>query len=151
MGESSVFSRLLNDKTSLTNLVGQRGDTGTLRSLKAAHQYGQLFLESKSYLERLKLAHPVRVHFEENRLLIDDVGIDLTVAELNIMSYLYQNRNKVCTYQELGDIIWNGNDDKYSMYAISKHLANIRKKVSEAGFTNTLVQVARKQGVILAI
>ncbi len=139
----------LSSKTSLSKLVGEAKDKGTLLSLRDVQQFGQIFLDSKSYLESLKLAYPVDMKFGGNRLFIDDISIDLTIAEMKIVSYLNANRNVVCSFDSLAEAIWEGDDEKYSMYALSKHLANIRKKVSEAGFTHTLIQVARKQGVVL--
>lgn len=141
----------LSARTKLSHLVGSSPDSGTLKSLRDCQQYAQIFQESRQYLEKLKLAYPVALRFEKNKLIIDDINIDLTLAEAKIVAHLHQNRNKLVTFDDLADAIWADNDDKFSMYALSKHIANIRKKVSEAGFTHTMIQVARKQGVILSI
>ncbi|MDF9867007.1 two-component system response regulator VanR [Bacilli bacterium PM5-3] len=69
----------------------------------------------------------IKLLIAEHEVLVDDVSVDLTLKEFEILKILLSNINKVITREHLLDEVWG-----YSYYGdtrvIDTHIKNIRKK-----------------------
>ena len=74
----------------------------------------------------------------------------LTTQEKNILTQLEKNRNHITTFEEIGKAMWGNNWAKnYSLYAISKAIQRLRKKLHKNGFPTEVIHTERKKGYML--
>ena len=68
-----------------------------------------------------------------------------TRQEYSVLSMLLQKKSKLCTRDDIGDILW-GNDsyEKYSDWAIDQLMSKLRKKLTDLGVKEKLVTVRGK-------
>ena len=71
------------------------------------------------------------IDFEGHRIYIKDEIIYLTTKESEILELIYNNREKVITYQEITNKIYKINCDKSLKNLIRKYISQIRKKVNK--------------------
>jgi DNA-binding response OmpR family regulator len=69
-------------------------------------------------------------------VLVNQKPVDLTTKEYQLLLYLITNKGKVLSKQSIVDHLWPDEHDFYTYDFIYTHLANIRKKLSEAGCKN---------------
>jgi len=71
------------------------------------------------------------VEMSTRKVSVNDVAIDLTRKEYELLLYLILNRNKVLTRHQLYEHIWgNMLDDQYDSNFIDVHIKNIRRKLN---------------------
>lgn len=71
------------------------------------------------------------IDFEGHRILTKDKIIYLTKTENDILEVLYKNKNKVSTYQDIVDKIYQTECDDLLKKIIRKYMVSIRNKVRE--------------------
>jgi DNA-binding response OmpR family regulator len=65
------------------------------------------------------------------KFLCNNVEVDLTKKEYDLLQYLVLNSNKVLTRHQLYEHIWgNMLDDQYDSNFIDVHIKNLRKKLN---------------------
>ncbi len=65
-------------------------------------------------------------------VLYDDLQIDLSRKEFDLLSYMLLHKNRPLTRLQLSEHIWgNFSDDDYDSNFIDVHIKNIRKKMSQ--------------------
>jgi DNA-binding response OmpR family regulator len=71
------------------------------------------------------------INLNSRTLLCNEVVVDLTKKEFDLLQYLTLNRDKVVTRHQLYEHIW-GNllDDQYDSNFIDVHIKNLRKKLN---------------------
>lgn len=71
------------------------------------------------------------IEMQSRRLLHNDLEVDLTRKEFDLLQYLVINQDKVLTRMQLYEHIW-GNilDDQYDSNFIDVHIKNVRKKLN---------------------
>jgi DNA-binding response OmpR family regulator len=68
------------------------------------------------------------------QVLVNDVLIDFTRKEFDLLLFLASNKNRVLTRDSIAEHIWNNyNDSSYSFDFLYSHVKNIRKKLIENG------------------
>ncbi len=102
-----------------------------------------LVAESENYLK--KLGFPIKP--------ILDIPLNkFTPNEKRILGGFIANKNKILTYDQIGEIFW-GNDeaalDKFNLYSIAKIMEKIRKKIKDHGIYQELIYTVRGQGYVL--
>jgi hypothetical protein len=80
---------------------------------------GSLAQQSAQYLESLGFPNPPHLPNSPN----------LTKYESQVLKLLSDNRNKVVTFEQIGDVLWPEDEDKYSEYAITKLMERLKKKL----------------------
>jgi len=76
----------------------------------------------------------IRVMPEERRCFVNDIQIELTRKEHELLLYLMANRNRVITKESIADFLWGEYGGGYGSYDfVYTHLKNLRKKLEEAG------------------
>jgi len=104
---------------------------------------GNLVLESCKYFE--KLGYPIESELKNiNKLK------DLTNSEERILKLFIANRKKIITFEQIGNILWgNRSENKYSLYAIAKHIERLRNKLTSNGLKINLIHTQRGKGYVL--
>jgi hypothetical protein len=75
----------------------------------------------------------------------------LTVKEYLILEILIQNAGIPIDYSTLGDVIWGREvGDKYSLYAIAKHVQNLRRKLATCGYNSDLIKTSPSLGYYIS-
>lgn len=88
---------------------------------------GKLAEESAKYLEKLKVS---------SKQIIDKPK-NLTKSENIVFNLLLRNKNKLVTFGEIADWLWeNKSIDKYSEYAITKLVERLKKKLPKNSIHN---------------
>ena len=72
----------------------------------------------------------------------------LTRQEYQLLSNLIENPRNMLTFDEIADILWPNGED-YSLWAITKLIERLRKKLSQNGISPHLIQTKRKKGYSL--
>lgn len=112
-----------------------------------------LSLQSQSYLRKLGFQVQPVLTLENNNLFnhITQTRLDfLTFEEEKVLKFLITNKNKIVTFAEIGDVIWGKESpQKYSLYAISRIIFEIRSKLKANGINKEIIQTQRKKGYYL--
>jgi len=112
------------------------------KKMELNSQNGRLLLQANAYLKKLGVVPPSAP--ELNRLA------NLSLREKNLLRVLLQKRGQIVSLDEISDIISAGNSTpEFSLYAISKTLERLRKKLEENNLSGALIQTVRKQGWML--
>lgn len=82
-------------------------------------------LDSRGKIKSLLLADYFQNYQSE---FIKQLFSDLSPAETKILSYLYENKNKVITLEKIADLM-EMTEDKYSLWAIYKLLSRLNQKI----------------------
>jgi DNA-binding response OmpR family regulator len=71
------------------------------------------------------------IKFQARKVICNNVEVDLTKKEFDLLQYLVMNRNKVLTRHQLYEHLW-GNilDDQYDSNFIDVHIKNVRRKLN---------------------
>ena len=77
------------------------------------------------------------------------VGNGYTPTEKKIVEALIANKNKLITYDEIGDLFWGEDLDKFSLASIAKIMEKIRKKIKDHGIYQELIYTVRGEGYVL--
>jgi DNA-binding response OmpR family regulator len=134
--------------TQIANLIPQY--QGTLQTLKS-YELGEYAIESKKYLEELGFFTQSRLCKIEGKIQIDsNIMSGLTKSQFDLLSLLIEKRNQLVTFDEIGKVLWqNDFTEKYSPWAIAKHIQGLREKLRLVGLNSNSIQTYRKQGVVL--
>ena len=76
----------------------------------------------------------IRVMPEERSCFVEDVQVELTRKEHELLLYLMANRNRVITKESIADFLWGEYGGGYGSYDfVYTHLKNLRRKLVDAG------------------
>lgn len=137
---NSTFKELLNDKLTYKD---------TLPAIEDLKIWGNIINESNAYLASLGLDSVAKIELDERMLKINDFAIYLTGNQSKLMRTLVNNRGKIVDFDQLGDSVWENDEDKFSLQALAKEISRIRQKIYDSGFSANLIFTARKKGILL--
>jgi DNA-binding response OmpR family regulator len=83
---------------------------------------------------------PVAVHPEARECTVEDVPVELTRTEFEILDALTENPRTVLTREQLRERVWGGGwfgDD----HAVDVHVSNLRRKLSRHGAPEVVATV----------
>jgi hypothetical protein len=101
-----------------------------------------LALESRKYCKKLGLSF--KSTLKEKPLN------SLSPKEKDLLSYLLENNNSIVNFDDIARVIWNDKaDQKFSLYAITKTIERLRKKLKAAGFEENFIHTQRGVGYFL--
>ena len=76
----------------------------------------------------------IRILPEERTCFVNDLQIELTRKEHDLLLYLMANRNRVITKESIADYLWGEYGGGYGSYDfVYTHLKNLRRKLVDAG------------------
>ena len=103
-------------------ILGDRKESKTMHDILETEFSGNLASKSIKYLKELGLLKPQKV----------EVISKLTKTENIIYDLLNNNKGDLVSFDEIAKEIWGENYfDKYSEYAITKHIENLKNKITE--------------------
>lgn len=74
------------------------------------------------------------IFMDEHKVMVNDVELNLTKKEFNILLYLARNKNRVVTKDSIAEHLWGDYmDDAVSYDFIYAHVKNLRKKMVDSG------------------
>lgn len=110
--------------------------------------------ESISYLNKLGFQSKPSIVIKDNQLFNtskQEVIKHLTFEEEKVLKFLLINKNNIVTFSEIGDVIWGKEStQKYSLYAISRLIFEIRRKLKANSINKEIIQTQRKKGYYLS-
>jgi len=115
-------------------------------------QSGKLAIDSKKYLRTLKLPSQTLLTVKNKQIRIHNKtpSVIFTTSEKRLLYKLIKKRGSVVTYDEIAYVVWkNKADKKFSLYAISKLVQRIRRKITVMGLHSRIIQAIKTQGYIL--
>ena len=84
------------------------------------------------------------------RAVTDDIRVDLTRREMDIMAYLYQNRSRIVPKKELLTQVWHYKDADIETRTVDIHMLKLRKKITALIGDTPLIETVRGEGYRLA-
>lgn len=113
-----------------------------------------LLLHIGAVFKRLEASYNVAqyagltINFSKGIITKDDKEVYLTKNEMIIFSYLFSNKNKLVSRDELMTELWN-NDEYINDNALTVNISRLRSKLKELGSDN-LITTRKGQGYILS-
>lgn len=84
------------------------------------------------------------LRYDENALLIDNEKIMFSTKEFEVLEYLYSNKLKYCSKEDIFDYVWEGSEDT-SVRVVDYTIKRIRKKLGDySDFIQTKIGVGYK-------
>jgi hypothetical protein len=147
INESIVDFILL--KTKLRKCVPKY--VGTIDGLRQNFVSPELITKSKqSYLS---FGFPIEsaLTLKGNSIFLGDLNVEssLTVGQKKILKLFMTKRHQLVTPTEIGDILWQSNNEKFSLWAISKQIQKLRDALKKLGLKQDVLLNVRGQGYIL--
>lgn len=103
-------------------ILGESKESKTMHSILYTEFSGNLASKSIKYLKELGLLKLQKIEI---------IG-KLTKTENKIFDLLNKNKGNIVSFDEIAKVIWGDNYfDKYSEYAITKHIENLKNKITE--------------------
>lgn len=109
-----------------------------------------LIKESHQYLHDLGMDERTSWHIMDGNIYWGDeqiVGLD--TVENKIMLHLITNHHDVTTIDDLAQVIWGKDNQKYSEIEIIKHIQDLKSKLRDVGLSSEVIQVQRGRGYML--
>jgi len=91
------------------------------------------------------------LQFIKGKFYVDKDKIKLSKKQLLILEILYKKKGKLVTYDEIGELIWQADQDKFSLWAIAQIIRRLRKKLSFYFINPQTIRSIRGEGYILQI
>jgi len=89
----------------------------------------------------------VKIDKNKREVFVDDQEIHLTQKEFDLLSYLIQNKNRVCPREEILDKVWDIHFD-YDSGVIDVYINSLRKKIKSVKNLN-IIETVRGVGYIV--
>lgn len=111
---------------------------------------GELLEESAQYFA--KMGYPLRSSFDydnETILFNGKPVVGLTNKEIDVMKLLIDHKSKIVSFDEVGDVYWGDDPDKFSLEAIAKVIEKLRNNLEKNGINESFIRTVRKRGYLL--
>lgn len=73
----------------------------------------------------------------------------LTIKEKILFNLLKGSPGKLISFDTIGDSLWPNQEDKFSLYAITKLVEGLRSKMRSVGFDSSILKTSKSQGYFL--
>lgn len=146
--ESQMIGDFLMTKTYFKKLFPDY--QSTLTAIRKTWDFGQLIKKSKKHLNALGLTVPAPLSIKEKTIFINhqSTNIRLTYQENQILKALIQESPNLVNFEKIGDLLWK-DESQFSLWAITKIIERIRKKLKKAGFLREVIYAQRGEGYCL--
>jgi hypothetical protein len=135
------IAEFLATNTKLNNLINHQSPPITPKIIKA----------NQAYLAKLGFPSNPILTQKNHQIFVNQKPINsLTPQEKRLLTLLIKYQNQLVTFDQAADAVWQDQaDDKYSLYALSKLIENLRKKITLSGINHQLIHTKRGQGYLL--
>lgn len=110
----------------------------------------------EEYVRELRSKHSkssADIEIKDGLVYLKGQAIDeeLSVQELNILTFLIDRYSKVVSRDEVAEVIWGEEkSEEYSDWAIDQAVSRIRKKLGDNGYKPTYLHTVRGRGFMLS-
>lgn len=116
----------------------------------------ELLARIKAVLRRIEdvkenLDKDIVINEDKRRVSIKDKNISLTPTEFDLFCYLYKNKNKVVTRNDIKEALWADKDLYQWSRAIDVHISHIREKLEDDPENPTYLVTVPQKGYKLKI
>ncbi|KKR05513.1 MAG: hypothetical protein UT34_C0002G0020 [candidate division WS6 bacterium GW2011_GWF2_39_15] len=118
--------------------------TPMLDSLRERKQQAKYLLDSDKYLQEIGIKGYVKIL--NNEVLVDNTKIVLGEKETLLFSLLLSRKGGLVDYDIIFKEVWGSNIEKFSLYAITKLVERIRKKLLNAGISEDIIHTYKGKG-----
>jgi len=138
LATKSVFSKFLKggfEHNTLTFLDGYKGN---------------MVAESASYFA--KMGHPIASSFSytgDSIMFNDKTIIGLSNKEIDVLKLLIDRRSQIVSFDEVGDMYWKNDPDKFSLASLAKVIEKLRNTLEQNGIPESYIRTVRKRGYLL--
>lgn len=87
------------------------------------------------------------IDLSTHKVMYNDINISLTLKEYSILQYLFQNKGKIISNEELINHAWDENADPFTT-ATRVHIYSLRKKLSAASGKENIIQTVKGAGYL---
>jgi hypothetical protein len=111
-------------------------------------------VQSRLKLPQIEEEMTFDLKLQQGDVFIDGVKIDSTFTEreYHVIEYMASQRGKICTREQLADVIWKGNvEEKYSAWGLDQTVSRIRKKLGDNGYQPKFIKTLRGRGFKLEL
>ncbi len=91
--------------------------------------------------------HTLKLH--KNKFSIGDEKLKLSNKEFTVLEILNKHKGKLVTYDSIGNVLWKGNSDDFSLWAISQIIRRLRKRLAFYSINPKIISSKRGEGYIL--
>lgn len=101
--------------------------------IKKPFDFNELVARINVYLRQNKSATfldfgNICINLETHQTFLDNILIDLTLKEFQLLAYLFKNKNRICTRKEIIENVWNIHFE-YDTSVIDVFINALRKKL----------------------
>src|SRR5690625_105500 len=80
--------------------------------------------------DKSDFSHGLRVYWDQNKVLLDEEEVALTVKEFDLLKVLAQNPERVFSKEELFEHVWHQVDQE-GLHTITVHIKSLRSKLND--------------------
>ncbi len=81
----------------------------------------------------------IKIHPDKREVYVNDIKIDLTKSEFDILLFFFSNPGRVITREALAEHIWGDNMDLVDSFDfIYSHIKNLRKKIMRQNISDPI-------------
>jgi hypothetical protein len=121
------------------------------RTLQFIDEYkGELIEDAITYFA--KMGYPLESMFKaekEGILFNNKPIIGLSNKEIEVLELLIDRKRQIVTFDQLGEMYWKNEPDKFSLQALAKLIEKLRRSLEKNGINESYIRTVRKRGYLL--
>jgi hypothetical protein len=111
---------------------------------------GELLEESASYFAKMGYPIASSLSYSGDSIMFNGKPIvGLTNKEIDVLKLLIDKRSQIVSFDEVGDIYWKDNPDKFSLASLAKVIEKLRNTLEQNGIPESYIRTVRKRGYLL--
>ena len=120
----------------------------TLSSYGRSRDLHKYYKDSLKYLGELGFSSDTGLSVNRNSILINGAlpKYPFSPSEKLILKRMIMSPNETISYYELGDLLWKNNGNKFSLWAITRLIYKIRKKLSKNNLSSEHIKNLKGKG-----
>ena len=147
-GEQEAIFDFMMKNTKLKKLFPAFNET--LKNTRAIKDNANVLKNSQNFLNQIGFKYEEEIKILGNEIYIFDKLPQhyFTPSETKILKFLFDKKNKICSYFDIAGEIWDDPDD-FSIWAISRMIYKIRNKLKQNGIDPNKLKTYRGKGFVL--
>lgn len=103
------------------------------------------------YRGKVTEIHGIQIDHEKRVITKDGVPVELTDLELNILEYMFSQKGKIVSIQDIYENVWGEKFFAQSSNTVMVHILNLRKKLEEDSAHPRIIRTVWGKGYKLCI
>jgi hypothetical protein len=113
----------------------------------------EILKESKKYLQFLGFYQNINLSIKGKNVIetfSNRILKNFTKSEENILKLLIRHKSRITSFEQIAMRLWGKRvEKKYSLYAITRLIADLRQKIRDNGIYNEVIHTQRGKGYVL--